>query len=182
MKRSLDISQQRFGKLVAIKEVGKTKRGQAIWLCKCDCGKECTKRADVLKSGCSNSCGCIRKEMGKLTIENAHHGRDAKSKHVKKDRLYQVWCGMKKRCSRKSHPAFKYYGGRGIKVCDEWKNDYLSFRKWAYLTGYDENAKFGECTIDRIDNDGIYEPTNCRWVSMKEQSKNKRNHQKRRLR
>lgn len=79
---------------------------------------------------------------------------------------------MRNRCRQQSGKNYKYYAGRGIRVCEEW-NDYSKFREWAYANGYDENAPYMQCTIDRIDVNGNYEPSNCRWVSMKEQSMNK---------
>lgn len=88
-------------------------------------------------------------------------------------RLYSVWRGMHSRCYQKSHNCYKYYGARGITICDEWLHDFGAFREWAMANGYDENAPRGQCTIDRIDNDKGYSPDNCRWVDMKVQAKNK---------
>lgn len=88
-------------------------------------------------------------------------------------RLYNVWKNMKVRCNNPHSKEYKYYGERGICVCDEW-NDFREFQKWAYANGYDENAKRGECTLDRIDVNKNYEPSNCRWVNMKVQCNNRR--------
>lgn len=93
-------------------------------------------------------------------------------------RLYVVWCAMKERCNNPKYKDYKYYGGRGIKVCQEWQ-DFESFYKWSMTAGYDENAPRGVTTIDRINNDGNYEPSNCRWVSMQEQCRNRRRPAKR---
>ena len=90
-------------------------------------------------------------------------------------RIYSIWRSMIGRCCIPSNSSYERYGARGIKVCDEWKDDFDAFRKWAYENGYDENALRGECTIDRIDNDGNYCPENCRFVSIKTQNLNKRN-------
>lgn len=93
-----------------------------------------------------------------------------------RERLYRsVWSAIKQRCENPNYHGYYLYGGRGIKVCDEWKNSYLVFREWALRNGYDPNAPYGQCTIDRIDVNGNYEPGNCRFVSMRIQSNNKRN-------
>lgn len=91
-----------------------------------------------------------------------------------RERLEYVWLEMRQRCKNPKHHAYKYYGGRGIKICKEW-DSYKTFRDWAAMTGYNANAKRGECTLDRIDPNGNYEPLNCRWVSMRVQQNNKRN-------
>lgn len=94
----------------------------------------------------------------------------------KEDRLYGVWKNMKTRCYRKNGDQYKYYGGRGITVCEEWRSSFKAFRDWAYANGYDPTAPRGKCTIDRIDNDGDYEPSNCRWVNSHIQRINQRQH------
>lgn len=100
-------------------------------------------------------------------------------KHGEKGtRLYCVWRHMKERCLYKSSGAYKYYGGRGIKVCKEWSDSYIAFRDWAMENGYDPNAEFGKCTLDRIDCNGDYEPSNCRWVDAKTQNNNRRNNRR----
>ena len=83
-------------------------------------------------------------------------------------RLYNIWSKMKQRCYDKNHTYYNRYGGRGIVVCDEWKNDFTTFRKWAYENGYTDNL-----TIDRVNNNGNYEPTNCRWITLQDQCNNR---------
>ena len=88
-------------------------------------------------------------------------------------RLYFVWYNMVRRCTKPETPGYEWYGGKGVSVCDEWKNDFDAFARWAVKSGYDEDAKRNECTLDRIDSNGNYEPNNCRWVDMKVQNNNR---------
>lgn len=174
-----DITGQRFGKLVVNSDGKKKSNGDKrglLWLCKCDCGNEVWVSGASLRTGNTKSCGCLHmkqlEEIDRTKISHAKHGATDKNGHC--ERLYNVWKGMKNRCNRKNGDSYKYYGARGITVCDEWINDYAEFRRWALENGYDENAPHGKCTIDRINNNGNYEPNNCRFVSMKEQNANKR--------
>lgn len=160
MEVSKDITGQRFGRLTVIGREGTNKHRASTWRCLCDCGSEIVVVGSNLRTGWSQSCGCIRKD--RLTT----HGK-------RKSRLWAVWMGMRRRCNKPYDPAYHNYGGRGITVCDEW-NDFQAFHDWAIANGYDENAPKGQCTIDRIDNDKGYSPDNCRWVDMKVQSNNKR--------
>ena len=107
--------------------------------------------------------------------KNRIHARGIKTHGDSNSRLYRVFIGMIDRCEREGHVQYANYGGRGIKVCEEWRHDYSAFREWALANGYDDGAAHGECTIDRIDPDGDYSPNNCRFISMVEQNNNKRN-------
>lgn len=164
-----DMSGERYGRLVVIERAGTDRNRNALWKCICDCGNEKVVTGKCLRSGDTRSCGCLQLENLR---EQAHKGNcnthgDAHS------RLYEVWATMIQRCTNENSKRYPYYGGRGITVCDEWKK-YDNFLKWAHENGYSENAPRGECTLDRIDNDKGYEPCNCRWVSMKVQSNNRR--------
>lgn len=149
---------QRFGKLVVIECVGKDKNNSYLWKCKCDCGQYTITRSSRLVGGNTKSCGCLK--------HTSH--RKGKTFISQEDRtLTSVLTGMKTRCSNPNSKHYKNYGARGITVCEEWQH-VDKFREWAYNNGYKPGL-----TIDRIDPNGNYEPSNCRWVTMQEQSYNK---------
>lgn len=163
MKKNIETG-QRFGRLVIVKEVEHHKmpsgRYRRMFLCRCDCGNEVTCSLANLTSGNTSSCGCLKKEFA--SQNNSTHRQS-------KTRLYRCWLRIRNRCYRESNDNYAYYGGRGIKVCDEWKDSYENFSKWAIENGYKDTL-----TIDRIDYNGNYEPNNCRWITQKEQTRNTR--------
>lgn len=169
MSKIIDLEGKRFGKLIVLGRAENDKSDKAVWKCQCDCGNIIYCIGVKLRNGHTKSCGCLRRERFAET-SFVHGKRDC--------RLYAVWNNMKQRCYNPDNKRYKSYGGRGITVCAEWtdkENGFINFYKWSYSNGYKENAKRGECTLDRINVNGNYEPSNCRWVTNVEQQRNKRN-------
>lgn len=164
-----DITGQTFGRLTALYRIG-TKRYPSggrlsIWHCKCQCGKEVNVTLSALKTGNTKSCGCLHTDLTRAL--NYKHGKS----HT---RLNEVWKRMKQRCKNPNVREYQWYGGEGVSVCKEWDESFECFKEWMLANGYDESAKRGICTIDRIDPHGNYEPENCRVVSMDVQLRNTR--------
>lgn len=155
----INMTGKRFGRLYVVKEIGRL-RGAALFLCKCDCGNTKKITGIDLRSGRVNSCGCLKKEL--ITKKNTTH-------NLTNSRLYSIYYNMMSRCTNKNSSHFSDYGGRGIKICNEWKDNFLNFYNWAISHGYSDNL-----SIDRIDVNGNYEPSNCRWATNEIQCNNKR--------
>jgi hypothetical protein len=144
---------QKFGKLTVI-EFGEVRKKKTYWLCECDCEDKTKRlaRADMLKNGTTSHCGCVD-NLGTHKMSNT--------------RLFNIWSGMRDRCYNPNNKNYNNYGGRGIIICDEWKNDFQSFYNWAINNGYSEDL-----TIDRKNVNGNYESSNCRWATPLEQQNN----------
>lgn len=150
-----DLTNVKFGKLTAVKILGKTKDCHMLWFCKCECGGTKNVASNVLRRGDVQSCGCI-KNKHKITH------------NLSRNKIYGVWHCMISRCENKNDKSYKHYGYRGIKVCDEW-HDITTFYEWAIKNNYQKGLM-----IERIDNDSDYKPSNCKFSDYLEQANNKR--------
>lgn len=162
LAKPLDIIGKRFGRLtvVCLDKKGNTPR-KSMWLCKCDCGNTTSVLGSSLISGNTNSCGCLSREM--IIARNTKHG-------LTYHPLYTVYRGIVQRCTYEKDSHYKFYGAKGITICKEWTDDFKSFYEWALSSGWKKGL-----TIDRIDNTKGYKPSNCRWVTLAEQSMHKTN-------
>lgn len=164
MRKPIDLVGQRFSFLTVLEYAGATQDtgGCALWLCVCDCGRRKIIRGTDLRRGRAKSCTCKRNEL--IGKSNRTHGATIGKNETPE---YRIWCGMKERCYRKRHPHYVYYGGRGIKVCNRWRNSFENFLK-------DMGERPANLSLDRIDNDKDYCKSNCRWATAKEQHRNTR--------
>lgn len=164
MSRYIDMTGETFSRLTVLGYAGRDRHGYALWLCRCECGKVFTVCSIHLRSGRTKSCGCLNREQ--LPIANTIHGMTGTT-------IFNKWKYMRRRCSSPSAHNYKWYGGRGIRVCDEWEHSFQAFYDWAMANGYDDSL-----SIERIDVNGNYEPSNCTWIPMRDQAKNKQNSKK----
>lgn len=159
MKKYINIMNKKFGRLLVVEDTQESKKGNKIWLCKCDCGKTIKVMSISLRNGNTQSCGCLKKE--KIKKSNTKHNKSKTSE-------YYAWSNMIQRCSNPKNKEYKNYGGRGILVSNEWKNDFNKFLK---DMGEKPNKNL---SLDRIDNNKGYCKENCRWTDSYEQSINQR--------
>jgi len=156
MSKAIDLSNQQFGKLKVIKRAP-SPDNRARWQCQCECGGTCVVKGTNLRAGQTTSCGCNRRLAGER----------ARTHNLSHSRIYRTWANMKTRCYNAKSENYPEYGGRGIRVCEEWL-EFEPFNAWAVNNGYAENL-----SIDRMNVNGNYEPSNCQWITMEEQQGNK---------
>lgn len=154
---TVDLSGKRFGRLVVLERTSSVGDKKVKWLCKCDCGNTTVVTADSLRSGGTKSCGCYQADA--TAQRSTKHGK----RHT---RVYGIYCEIKKRCYNEKSRGYKHYGSKGIRMCDEWLENFESFYDWAMTHGYRDDL-----TIDRIDSKGMYEPSNCQWITRSENTR-----------
>jgi len=157
----IDITGNKYGRLTVVCMVSKKSKNMTRWLCECECGIFIKSNKGNLINGHTKSCGCYSREIITGNKYRQTHGQS-------RTRLYHIWQSMKQRCYDEHVKEFIRYGGRGIGICDTWKSEFIPFYEWAITNGYDD-----QLTIDRINNNSNYSPHNCRWVSTKDQNRNK---------
>lgn len=158
MSNTIDRVGKRYNKLTVVEQAGFSDRREKLWKCQCDCGNYTIVKGGNLTSGAVKSCGCLRKTTKPTLKHNSSHTK-----------LYRKWASIKRRCYTQSSKDYANYGGRGIKMCDEWKNSFECFRDWALNNGYSD-----ELTIERIDFNKDYCPDNCTWIPFNKQQENRR--------
>lgn len=161
MPAAIDLTGRNYGRLIVLGLSHRGKRGRAWWNCKCECGNESCHQGANLRSGATTSCGCFRKEKAAAQLIGARsitHGLSG-------TRLHNVWAGMIARCINPKNNSYRYYGAKGIRVCDEWR-DFSTFNKWAL-----ENGCRDGLSIDRLDPKGNYAPENCQWITLSENAR-----------